>query len=630
MSKKITEITIHNCRGYFGKYKPLVLPNGENVLIYGENGSGKSSLYKALNDFFKSSRDSSIKFIRNRYLLNKNGKVEIQFSDCDPSTKTILNGTEQLYSFSNKNSTHNILFIQNTDLIKGFLDYTDLLKVYLHSDPEPNLFELILLNLLGEHIPHKTGGNFKFRERWEQLQEDLTDNAYTRNDRCHKNALSFLPVFETHLRATLDDVFNILNKYLSDYFNDLNIELRYNLESLNFNYGDYKWEWHTTTEFKLQVVKDGIVITDGYNEFLNEARLSAIAICLYLASLRSNPTVIDLKILFLDDVFIGLDAGNRIPILNILKNEFPDFQKFISTYDRHWFELAKRHFEIYNEPWKCIEMYVGEDVDPTSMNKISKPIVIEGVSYYEKAIHYLHHRYQPDYPASANYFRKALEDLISEHLPKYLRIDSENILIPGYKIGILLKIMYDILKKLNSDLSNINSITSLLNILLHPLSHHEITSPIYKQEIEIISKSYITLQNQLLTLNLKDNFKCLLEKKSLLRITFTISTNHSQYYQIILKYPLILDINTKALIASECYLQQYGGTNNGKKMGPFNPPKKNTNFHYLSLEDAFNKIFNHITSIEKTPFTKPSNYLDVLEYFDNSNWEPLSKKITIL
>ena len=56
----------------------------------------------------------------------------------------------------------------------------------------PILFELIILNLLGEHIPHSTGGNFKFRERWNQLQEDLTINAYTRKERCHQNALSFL------------------------------------------------------------------------------------------------------------------------------------------------------------------------------------------------------------------------------------------------------------------------------------------------------------------------------------------------------------------------------------------------------------------------------------------------------
>ncbi len=36
---------------YNGGYPRITLPNGENLLIYGENGSGKSSLYKAFNQF---------------------------------------------------------------------------------------------------------------------------------------------------------------------------------------------------------------------------------------------------------------------------------------------------------------------------------------------------------------------------------------------------------------------------------------------------------------------------------------------------------------------------------------------------------------------------------------------------
>jgi len=434
MGKKITSIVINNFRGYFGEYDPINIPNGENLLVYGENGSGKSSLYKALNNFFASSRDTSVQYIKNRYLPNDPGGIKLRFSDYDTSTNQILSGTEVSHLFSDVNSDHNVLFIQNTALIKGFLDYTDLLKVYFHNEPAPNLFELIILNLLGEHIPHSTGGNFRFKERWEQLQNDLTTNAYTRNDRCHKNAIAFLPTFETHLRGTLDEVFTILNQYLSNYFNELNIELSYLLAPLTFNYG-YKWEWYTTSVFKLQVIKNGIPIAGGYNDFLNEARLSAIAICLYLASLRTNPATVDLKVLFLDDVFIGLDAGNRIPILNILRNEFSDYQKFISTYDRHWFELAKKHFKSNgNEKWKVIEMYVGFDIDPISNNKINKPIVIEGDSYYDKAIRYLNHRSAPDYPAAANYFRKALEELIQDFIPQWERVDAESTQLPEYQL----------------------------------------------------------------------------------------------------------------------------------------------------------------------------------------------------
>jgi len=46
------------------------------------------------------------------------------------------------------------------------------------------------------------------------------------------------------------------------------------------------------------------------------------------------------KVLFLDDIFIGLDIANRLPLLSILENEFPEYQVFITSYDKPWFEHA--------------------------------------------------------------------------------------------------------------------------------------------------------------------------------------------------------------------------------------------------------------------------------------------------
>lgn len=75
--------------------------------------------------------------------------------------------------------------------------------------------------------------------------------------------------------------------------------------------------------------------------FLNEARLSAIAISIYLGMIKRHIQGIPCKILFLDDVFVGLDITNRLPLLEILKSEFQDYQVFITTYDKPWFEYAK-------------------------------------------------------------------------------------------------------------------------------------------------------------------------------------------------------------------------------------------------------------------------------------------------
>ena len=50
---KIQSVKVTNYKAFLGTYELKF--SGKNVFIYGENGSGKSSLYYALKDFFQSS-----------------------------------------------------------------------------------------------------------------------------------------------------------------------------------------------------------------------------------------------------------------------------------------------------------------------------------------------------------------------------------------------------------------------------------------------------------------------------------------------------------------------------------------------------------------------------------------------
>lgn len=144
-----------------------------------------------------------------------------------------------------------------------------------------------------------------------------------------------------------------------------------------------------------------------YSQILNEARLSAIATCIYLSALKKTSQIIEYKILFLDDIFIGLDLGNRFPILELLKKEFSDYQIIISTYDRGWFNMARNILSSTDDSkWGFKEIYVGEETAADG-TKIMKPIVIDGDDEISRAQRYLFEKY--DYPAAANYFRKALE-----------------------------------------------------------------------------------------------------------------------------------------------------------------------------------------------------------------------------
>ncbi|KOP35689.1 hypothetical protein DBB36_21200 [Flavobacterium sp. WLB] len=625
MAKRIISVEIENCRAYCSKFNILNLPNGENVLIYGENGSGKSSLYKALNNYFSRSNQTSLSFVKNKYLEHEEGNIKIKFSDYDLPTKSIITGTEEEYTFGSTFSDNNVAFIQTAARIRGFLDYTDLLKVYLHTDVRPNLFDLIVLSLLGNHIPLSSGGIVPFKPKWVQLQRDLITDAYTRNDRCHKNGKRELPIFQIQLTSTLDSVFKELNRLLSSYFSELNIQIGYELLPLNFNYGYNKWEWNTTADLRLNVYKDGVLIHGDYSDYLNEARLSAIAICLYLASLLQNPSSVDLKLLYLDDVFIGLDSGNRIPILNILREEFSDYQKIISTYDRHWFELAKRQFEIYNDKsWSSLEIYVGTEV--ISGIKISKPILVKGSSHYEKAIRYLYDRERPDYPAAANYFRKSIEEIIKNFVPKYELSDADNTQLPEYKLTVLLSKTKRFLEKINSDTKEISKIIGLLQNLIHPLSHHEVSSQIYKAELEILENSIPKVKDLLRSLDISTNFKCVLSSKQIVKITYPIdlATGHFYYYELKLEDSLISLLNSGnySLSFSKCYVVKSYSIINGNDGDKFNPRKNDPRFSYISLEDAINKIYLFLVQ-KGMKISKPTNYLTQIEYFDGTNWQPI-------
>lgn len=632
MGKRITAISLNNYKGYFGKYEPILLPNGENVLIYGENGSGKSSLYKALNNFFLSSRDTSIQFIKNKYNEGEIGEISIEFSDYDNNNGVITNGSGATYLFSDTVSNHNIPLVQDAALVKGFLDYTDLLKIYFHDDPQPNLFKLIVLTILGEHIPISSGGNFKFIDKWNELQYNLIENCYTRNDLTHRNAYNFLAIFETHLKATLDDVFEKTNTFLNTYFIDFNISLDYILKPLEFNYQhSWKSSWYTTADLRLIVKKNGQTFADGYSNYLNEARLSAIAICMYLASLSVTNKNIDLKVLYLDDVFIGLDSGNRIPILNILKNEFSDYQKFISTYDRYWFELAKRHFSLNNDNlWKSIELYVGYGNDSLG-NKIDRPIIIIGESYFEKAIKYLHHNSNPDYPAAANYFRKALEEIISSYIPKYELIDENDTQIPEFKLTNLTYRAKSFLERLRYSSENINTIISLLSMLLHPLSHHEIASPIYKSELLLIENAFLGLQEQLRKIDLV-KLQCKYERGKSIKIKFLLSASpkHCYEFDIKLKDSIVLHKTEGSILKlpTHCFLTKMSGIQNDEKLPSFTSTnREDSRFKYISLSDAVNKLRSYLLTIGVS-FSPPTNYLDCIEYYEVNNWQPIRNLLT--
>ncbi|MEI7422597.1 MAG: AAA family ATPase [Prolixibacteraceae bacterium] len=623
--KRINKIEIENYRAFIDNYK-IDLPTGENLLVYGENGSGKSSLFKALNNYLSSSRDASVPFTKNNYSTAPDGEIKISFQDFDDLTSLPVAGTGQILNFGSSASNHNVQFVMDAELIKGFLDYKSLLDVYNHKEPRPNLFELIVLNLLSEHIP--IGSNFRFGEKWRRLQIKLISKSYTRNDIFHREALAELPIYQNFLTQTLNDVFIGLNQMLLRYFPNLNIELGYILKDIVFNYGNNwgsKSGWNTTADLRLQVKKDGTVIQGDYRDILNEARMSAFAVCLYLAALKRNPTNFDLKILFLDDVFVGLDTGNRLPILNILMNEFPNHQIFIATYDRHWFELAQRFFKS-NMPnrWQSYEFYTtrhnhnGLDFD--------KPLVISQKDNYLKAIQYLHHSSQPDYPAAANYFRKYTEELLLQHLPPYeTRLVKDDSQIKSYKLGLLVNAGLHFLYKIGADISLMNKLKNSLPTLLHPLSHYDLSAPIYKAELIDVQNCIKELEAYLVSL--KDSYRLFLTPGHMVKLNFTISSTETGHYSIYPKeaiYILKAVGGLHSLSDGHCHCKSSFLIVNSVEQPGSSYKNNDKKYQYSSVSNAYDSIHNFLlTQAAYSHIAKQPNYATEFAANKGTGMEPL-------
>ncbi len=224
--------------------------------------------------------------------------------------------------------------------------------------------------------------------------------------------------------------------------------------------------------------------TQNHLLILNEARLSFISISFYLSVLvffaKSNS---DYRILFLDDIFIGLDMSNRLPLLDVLQNYvepnsttnepfFNNFQIFMTTYDKVLFELA-RNF-LGKDNWEYIEMY-PEKIKNGNFNI---PIIIDNVGYLEKAESYLS---KHDYKASAVYIRTEFERVVKNICDKHR-----------------LKVLYkkktkevksddfwqSIKDNLKLDEALIKEIETYRSTVMNPFSHYDLEKPEFKIELE--------------------------------------------------------------------------------------------------------------------------------------------------
>ncbi|MCD8541689.1 MAG: AAA family ATPase [Bacteroides graminisolvens] len=483
---KIQNITINKYKAFTKEEKIPI--GGSNVFIYGENGSGKSSFYYALKDFFQSSIENvQMANLRNFNLTDGGTDCSIRVEFEGGIVKTLNEETKDT------NTTQ----ITDANRLKSFLTYKHLLGVHnIKISDKINVFELVVNGVLKHFKSNTLTDNIELSKLWRDLLIEH-DKKYGSGQEFYfaRQKKASVESKAIKVNKALDHLFHsagtdylapFVNRILEKLYPEMKIEFTRRNITIN--------DWGRVEQFpaiNLQVFEKGVCI-DAHNPHfaLNEARLSAIAISIFLgAIIKQSPFSPDLKPLFLDDILIGLDHENRLKLLNLLKETdvpeadkvFKDFQIFITTYDRHWYEVAKIHLS----DWKFIEFYKSS-VGPQIIHN-NKTTLQKARAYFDAY----------DFPACANYLRKECERILRSKLVETYTVgEGVKGLIKPINLETLINRLKEYYTELGIEPPNdlIDSLQSYKSILFNPMSHSDIESPIYRNDLELAFRTIEKLE----------------------------------------------------------------------------------------------------------------------------------------
>jgi energy-coupling factor transporter ATP-binding protein EcfA2 len=382
----IRKIELVNFRAFHGVTNVIDLSQHQSLIVLGENGSGKSSLYYALKDFFtldKSTMDIAGVPYRNFFALTEDTAVRIKFSDGDS------------YEWSNATDTFPDLVGKGIDTTKGFIDYKSLLQTYYGQQRANtvNIFEFLVSEILLDLKP--LGSGQTVGAMWREISAARPDKRRPST----MNALRrLLENFNAALRPTIEALQARAQEILERF--KLNLQIEIIFPGVDYN-SEFTEEDNVVLNQRINLIVNFYGARhENHHHFLNEARLSAVAISLFFASFQLQPTG-RIKLMVLDDVLIGLDMQNRVPVLDILAEYFSDFQVFLFTFDRLWFDNLRPRFPNFQT--LELQRLKGGAYETIGVRR--------AITYLEKAEEYY---VQGEAEIAANFVRKYYEQIIKD------------------------------------------------------------------------------------------------------------------------------------------------------------------------------------------------------------------------
>lgn len=490
---------------FFADNEPIKI-DSKHLLLYGENGSGKSSIYWALYTLLEAVGKDTSKL--DRYFAKGDSSCLLNLNTPDAKDSfvkvTLQNNTEYkiaLGDYTVKTQPN----AQATFLGSDFINYRFMFKIsdFKHRDEMDlfNLFEKELFPYLkvikSIRLIHQAKESFDCKEIWEDLKKG--ERKIPTNAQMMFNPLHLEEEYVTNLRRFVEELSGIItriniegNTLLHDKlgYNSLRFELQCEQEFKKFGGGGELGGRESDNPVGLPKIHLKIPDYEGHTiarpqSFLNEAKWAAIGIAIRFAIVDIKKDYVDntdFQLLVLDDLLVSLDMSNRRKVLDMLLDKYADdYQIFMFTHDRGFFEFAKHQIKssITKDDWLNLEMYAGVK------DSVSLPTLIVNESNLSKAKKCFDLN---EYEMAGNLLRKVTEEFCQEFLPKRRQVDKnfERLDLNGLLQATILfaneaGLKSDLFEKLDSHRKNIFNVSS----------HHGFDVPLFRSEI---AESFKTLE----------------------------------------------------------------------------------------------------------------------------------------
>ena len=416
---------------------------GKNLLMYGENGSGKSSIYYALHCMFQAplKPDAGKKYfdpaseqhLKNLNNLDVDSKIWIDFDGRHPF---IYNIDKEGYQFTLLGGKHplpaqiNGCFV-NHQFLFHFFNFRNSQRI--------NLFPVFIKDILPFCKDDNTGLHIG------EMYDEITASIIKKGRHIHPDYISNIEYFNKAVKKVVEDI----NIYASDRYNEsfkdeddneLVIRLRYdsNFDKPEDDTNEYWLKYDNIIELvkengeikerkssykKLNEPFIGLEISEKMPDgnlrkivkphtYFNEAKLTAIALSVRFALLNIEKPA-DGRFLALDDMLISLDMSNRAKVVDFLLKISDKYKIYLFTHDKMFFEYFKHKTKKNQDAWVYKEIYM--DYDKT-------PYIRNSEDYLGQAEHYIK---QHEYEIAGNLLRKEAEAFCKDFLPKKKQLTGD-------------------------------------------------------------------------------------------------------------------------------------------------------------------------------------------------------------